>query len=227
MEKSQYKLCIEILRRLQGAGVLDDMLVIGSWCGQFYSNYFRAGYDPSIKTRDIDFLIPMPSNINAVSDVPKLVEDLGFVVDHRGAKGYIRLLHPELIIEFLVPEKGRGTDKPVLLPRLKINAQALRFLEILTQDTVKVSVGGVSLRLPHPANFAIHKLIISGRRQNKDKAAKDRASAVDILRALINKGESAYVKSVFKSFPKKWQKKVTAVLDAEQEMELMELLRQE
>lgn len=224
MEKSQYKLCVEILRRLHGAGVLDDMLVIGSWCGQFYSNYFRAGYNPSIKTRDIDFLIPMPSNIHAVSDVPKLLEDLGFVVDHRGAKGYIRLLHPDLIIEFLVPEKGRGADKPVRLPQLKINAQALRFLEILTQNTVEVSVDGVPLRLPHPANFALHKLIISGRRQNKDKAAKDRRAALDILRTLMSKGDAACVKDVFQTFPKKWQKKVLAVLDAEQEMELIEWL---
>jgi len=40
-----------------------------------------------------------------------MLKDLGFIEDfHR--KGLIRLNHPELIIEFLVPEKGRGRDTP-------------------------------------------------------------------------------------------------------------------
>jgi len=39
-------------------------------------------------------------------DLPKLFEDLGFIEDFKYPQGFSRLVHPELIIEFLVVEKG-------------------------------------------------------------------------------------------------------------------------
>ena len=54
MEKNQYKLCIEVLRRLNEIVVLANIIVIGSWCIPFYKEYFATTkYSPSIKTRDI------------------------------------------------------------------------------------------------------------------------------------------------------------------------------
>jgi len=58
-------------------------------------------------------------------DLPALLEDLGFILDHSFPEGYVKLIHPELIIEFLVPEIGRGTSKPYPLPELAMNAQRL------------------------------------------------------------------------------------------------------
>ena len=40
MEKNQYELCLEVLRRLNRAGVLNDIMLIGSWCLPFYREYF-------------------------------------------------------------------------------------------------------------------------------------------------------------------------------------------
>ncbi len=58
MEK-QYDLCLEVLRRLQKAGVLREVMIIGSWCIYFYRNYFSdIEYTSSIRTRDLDFLVP-------------------------------------------------------------------------------------------------------------------------------------------------------------------------
>lgn len=60
MEK-QYDLCLEVLRRLQKVGVLREVMIIGSWCIYFYRNYFSdIDYTSSIRTRDIDFLVPIP-----------------------------------------------------------------------------------------------------------------------------------------------------------------------
>ena len=52
----------------------------------------------------------------------------------------MKLDHPELILEFLVPERGKGIDKPYPLPRLGINATTLRFLNFLSCNTIKVKV---------------------------------------------------------------------------------------
>jgi hypothetical protein len=158
-------------------------------------------------------------------DVPGLLKDLGFVIGYRGTQGYMKLEHPDLVVEFLSPEKGRGTDKPVSLPQLKVNATALRFLNFLAEDTVKVKVADFHVFLPHPANFALHKLMISQRRQNEDKAAKDRIMALEILNALMRKGEAGKIKTVFGSVPSKWQKKILGVLVRGKEKEILEILQ--
>ena len=161
MAKSQYDLCVEVLRRLDKVAVLQDVVLVGSWCTLFYREFFGQGaYMASLKTRDMDLLIPRPSAVKAKVDVAELLRDLGFVVGFTGPEGYIRLEHPELIVEFLVPERGRASDKPYPLPKLGLNAQALRFLDFLAQDTITVRVEGVSVRLPHPGNFALHKLVV-------------------------------------------------------------------
>ena len=226
MEKKQYELCLEVLRRLSRVRVLNNIVLIGSWCIPFYKEYFaKAKYVPSIKTRDIDFLIPAPSRIKKKVDIPKLVKDLGFVIGFKGPQGYIRLEHPKLFIEFLVPEKGKGTDKPYPLPKLGVNAAALRFLNFLSDNTINVKVEDFYLTLPHPANFSLHKLIVFQRRIRKDKAIKDRNIAIRILKALINRGEGNIINEVFDSVPQKWQKKIVKGLVEAKEKEILDILR--
>ncbi len=59
MEKSQYDLWVEVLRRLDHAGVLKHIVLVGSWCTLLYREYFSSqAYIPSLKTRDVDLLIP-------------------------------------------------------------------------------------------------------------------------------------------------------------------------
>lgn len=226
MEKSQYDLCIEVLRRLNRAGVLSGTILIGSWCIPLYKEYFFKERNlPSIKTRDLDFLVPAPRKIQVHVDIPELLKGLGFVVDFSGSQGYIRLEHPELIIEFLVPEQGKGSDKPYPLPQLGLNAQALRFLDLLAQKTVQCNVEGIPVTLPHPANFSIQKLIVSQRRTKKEKMAKDKEAGVAILKVLIENGQRRRVKEVFDSLPQKWQKKIIKELEETRERELVEALR--
>lgn len=227
MEKKQYELCLEILRRFNKADILKHFILIGSWCVLFYKDYFESNDSikyTAIKTRDIDFLISAPSKIQVNVDIPALLQDLGFMVIFRGQKGYIQLDHPDLILEFLVPEKGRGTNKPYALPQLKVNAVALRFLNFLTDSTIKVKVENFFVAVPHPANFALHKLIIFQRRRNEDKAAKDRSSAVEILKALIEKGEAQTIVKIFASVPSKWQAKIIKGLEAAGEREILNIL---
>ena len=225
MEKKQYELCLEILRRFHKAGILDYLTLVGSWCAPFYKDYFHSSKGfTTLRTRDIDFLINAPNKIKEKVDIPLLLKDLGFVVSFQGDKGYIRLDHPDLMLEFLVPERGRGSDKPHPLPMLGLNATPLRFLDFLVQHTIEVEIEDFSITLPHPVYYGLHKLIISHRRKKEEKSMKDRQSAIDILNALIQKGEVASVKKVFDSMPKKWQSKIKSSLEKAQEPRLLELL---
>lgn len=118
MEKSQYKLCHEVLRRLDEAGVLKHLIIIGSWCIPLYKSYFAdTKYNLSLKTRDIDFLLPRPARIRTKVDLAELFKDLGFILGFKSEHGVMQLMHPDLMIELLVPELGRGTEKPVAMLR--------------------------------------------------------------------------------------------------------------
>lgn len=228
MEKKQSKLCLEILRRFNKSGILNDFILIGSWSAYFYNEYFTG--TPyldrvALKTRDIDFLIDNPAKIKHEVNIPELLRDLGFVIIYKGIKGYVKLEHPDLLLEFLVLERGRSIDKPFPLKKLGINAAALRFLNFLSFNTIKVKVEDFYVTLPHPANFALHKLIIFQRRAKADKAVKDKNTAIEILKALISKGESGIVRQVFNSIPRKWQNKIIRGLGEVEDREILSILQ--
>lgn len=226
MEKSQYELCIEVLRRLDKAGILKNVVLVGSWCTLFYKQFFgQTKYMVSLKTRDMDLLIPRPTAIKANVDVPELLKDLGFVVGFTGSKGYIRLEHPQLIVEFLVPEKGRPSDKPYSLPQLGLNAQPLRFLDFLGQHTITTTVEGLMIILPHPANFALHKLLVLTRRPTTEKQTKDKEAAIRILKALIDKSQAHLIRNVLHTMPRRWQGKVKKQLADFVEKKILDVLR--
>lgn len=208
MAATRYKLAGQILLRLHKAGLLSRVVLIGSWALYYYRYYFKTrDYLPSIRTRDMDFLVPVPPpRAAAPINMADILAGLGFVTGFRGEKGYMVFQHPELMIEFLVPERGRGWDKPFDLPCFGVNAQPLRYLDMLLKDIVVVHFIGISLRLPHPARFALHKLIVAGRRRSAPKAEKDRSEADKVLKALKSSGEWQSVEDCFGSLPKKWRR---------------------
>jgi hypothetical protein len=200
--EKRYALFLEVLRRFQTAGLLKELVLIGSWCQHFYRSYFTGmRYTPTIRTRDIDFLVPVPFRIKNKVDVEELLRDEGFVVTFSGGAGYMKLMHPELIVEFLVPEKGKGSDRPYPLPQLGMNAQPLRFLDYLLQNTIRIEAEGLKINVPHPAAFALHKLIISARRTKEEKLLKDRKEALAVLTALVRKGDEGEIKSMLDRMP--------------------------
>lgn len=225
MEK-RYALFLEVLRRFQAAGLLEELILVGSWCQHFYRSYFAGlRYTPTIRTRDIDFLVPVPFRIKHKVDVEELLRDEGFVVTFSGGAGYMKLMHPELIVEFLVPEKGKGSDKPYPLPQLSMNAQPLRFLDYLLQNTICIEAEGLKINVPHPAAFALHKLIVSARRTKKEKLLKDRKEALAVLTALVRKGDSGEIRKMFEKMPAGWRKRVLNVLTETDNVEIMRILK--
>jgi hypothetical protein len=197
--QKKYALLLKVLKYFQNAGILDEIILVGSWCMYFYKDYFSAEkYNPSIRTKDIDFLIPLPIKSKNKIDVIEILKPDGFVVTFSNS-GYMRLEHPEIMIDFLVPERGRGTDKPYPLPHLGVNAQALRFLDFLVKNIITLKSDNLWIKVPHPVAFGLHKLIISQRRKTEEKSLKERQEAITILKALVEKGESNKIGSSGKS----------------------------
>lgn len=227
MEKKKYDLCLEVLRRMKRQGILDKILLVGSWCVYLYQDYFKSRtFLPALRTRDVEFLFPIPLHLNQKTDLFKLLKDLGFVLDFKGEQGYIVFQHPDLILEFLVPARGRESSKPFPIEQLGINAQPLRFMDALARNPIQMLFNDVTVTLPHPIDFALHKLLIAGRRNKKDKAEKDRAQAVALLKALNIAGDFETVRTVYSEMPKKWRRTIRQELLALGEQQLIELIEE-
>lgn len=225
MEKKKYKLCIEVLRRFRKAGLLSHIIIIGSWSIYFYKYYFKSkSYSTFIRTTDIDFLIPTPFKFDKEVDLYQLIEDLGFLEEFKGEKGYIKLKHPDLTVEFLVPERGRGYNKPYEIPQLKINAQPLRYLDFLVENTVIVKFNNLNLKLPHPAVYVLHKFVIFKRRKKIDKSDRDIEGALRVFLELFKNNKQNEIKEFFSKMHKSWQKTVLKNLKSIGEFEIIDIL---
>lgn len=225
MEKKKYDLCLEVLRRMKKEGLLDKIMLVGSWCIVLYEDYFKGkSILPVIRTRDLEFLFPVPLDLDRKTDLYDLLKDLGFVLDYKGEQGYIIFQHPDLILEFLVPARGKESDKPFPLDQLGINAQALRFMDALARNPIQILFNDVTVTLPHPVDFALHKLLIAGRRKERTKAEKDRAQAIALLIALNDSGEIGTIRTVYDAMPKSWGKTIKRELLALGEEQLIELI---
>ena len=208
-------------------GILDHLIMVGSWCILLYQDYFKEkGNLPPIRTRDIEFLIPIPPKFDRIIDFYAIIKDLGFITEFKGNQGYLIFHHPELILEFLVPDRGRGRSKPYPVTQLGINAQALRFMDLLAQDTIRASFENIEVTLPHPANFSLQKLIIATRRKDRGKADKDRSQAIAVLKAIRKTGKFKSVIKLYRSIPKKWQQIVRQELIELEEHEILVLLEE-
>ncbi|MEI7543023.1 MAG: GSU2403 family nucleotidyltransferase fold protein [bacterium] len=225
MEKNQYELCLKILRRLKQARVLEKITLVGSWTMLFYEKYFiSTKYIANIRTRDIDFALQRRTVFAKKVNIPALIKDLGFITEFVGKEGYMRFIHPDLIIEFLVPEIGKGTDMPYTVSQLGINAQPLRYLSFLLDNTINVKFEELTIKLPHPAAYVLHKFIIFKRRLKKDKQDKDIGEALAIFKALVDNKNESKLKNIFTSMPLKWQKTIIKNLESINEIELAKFL---
>ena len=226
MEKKTFDLSLEVLKRFDEAKILKHFIVVGSWSVYFYKYYFNsAQYSTFIRTKDIDFLIPIPPKFHENVRLIDLLEDLGFIEEHKGSKGYIKLSHPDLTVEFLVPDRGKGLDKPYPIPQLSVNAMPLRYLDFLLDNTIMIEAEGVNIRVPHPAAYALHKFIIFKRRLNMDKHDRDIEGALRVFRELVRHGDISAIKRIFKKMHKKWQETILKNLGSINETEVLDILK--
>jgi hypothetical protein len=127
-----------------------------------------------------------PPVLNVLKEVDSSFRAVPHVVDGRrvtsySAKGGVR-------VDFLTPNRGGETGEPQALPALQTDAQPLRFLDYLIHEpepAVILHDAGIYVHVPSPARYAVHKLIISRRRQEgAAKRGKDVQQAEALLRVL-------------------------------------------
>jgi len=178
----------------------DGVELIGSWSFLLYQKHLGVRPLP-LRTQDVDFLLPWPYPARAAVDLSERLAVSGFRAA-RNPDGSHYFVHPELKLEFLVPERGRGEMGPRSIKALGLRAVSLRFMDMLLKDAIVIEEDGVSVRVPSPLNFALHKLIIAQRRVTRDKREKDVQQAVYVLTIL----DPAAFRGGLEALPGKWIK---------------------
>lgn len=223
--EEQSELVEKILRVLNEAELLNNLVFVGSWCIHFYRHYFQEKFLEPVRTTDIDIDVNLLLKAKNPVSIPDLLEPLDFEVKFAG-DNFIFLVHPALKIEFLSPEKGRNKDKPLKLPGFGITAQPLRFLELLEKEVITTDYKGLPVKVPHPVWFGIHKLIISQRRRSKKhnekvgilgKSHKDVIQALEVLAMVIRMGEEGKIIRAFESLTIKQKKLANGAIKEHQD----------
>jgi hypothetical protein len=121
------------------------------------------------------------------ADVPAALESLqmGFFpvprLSHKEPSTSYAIRGKTLRIDLLTPAR-RGITTPVFIRRLNAAAAPLKYLDYLIEEpinAVMISGNPCLVKVPQPARYALHKLIIS---QERDVTAADKKQK-DILQA--------------------------------------------
>jgi len=164
--EEKYSLLSKVLKELRDSGVLNDLILAGSWCQYYYRILFNMAPEiPLIRTTDIDFLIPTPQKIKKSLDVSKILNDIGFDNDFDYQTGLIKFVHPDLEIQFITPALVRGKDKPYEIKQFNINAEGLRYLTLLQDHKFQMTHEDITLWLPEPGAYILHKILVSQKRK--------------------------------------------------------------
>jgi hypothetical protein len=95
--------------------------------------------------------------------------------------------HGEFKVEFLTPLVGRDLGKKTVIRQFGVPAIPLRFLDYLierSQPALALGRRPMLVRVPSPARYAVHKLIVSRERRSPLKSQKDLEQSFDLQRAL-------------------------------------------
>lgn len=189
-----------IIRGFANAGVFRlGGVLVGTHAFVAIGNLLGVAWPSALQTRDVDLgafakriEIGMPQTPELMADRPSTIDALGM-----GFIPSLRLDPAEPPTSYVVPRKdwridlvttplGRDREAPVRIPRFKASAQPLEFMDYLlerTAESLVLSDDAVLVRVPLPARFGVHKLLVASNRDEGSaaKADKDRVQAFHLL----------------------------------------------
>jgi hypothetical protein len=191
---------IQVLERLAGAFQIGAVLV-GSHAFVVFGNMLGVRWkDAIVRTEDVDLAHDYRIAIALAADA----EPVSLTDALDGALPRFSVLNPtdpattlqvrgtEIQVDVLTPLIGKDREKPIPIPALGVAATPLRFLDYLIEETLPaVALGGSGalVNVPRPGRFALHKILVAGRRGAQlvgtGKATKDRVQAAALLRVLL------------------------------------------
>ncbi|NLD94969.1 MAG: hypothetical protein GX639_20125 [Fibrobacter sp.] len=208
MEK--FNLLLTILRDLQKEDILKHFVLVGSWCLEFYRHIYNNPIEiPATRTMDADILIPKQLPKSKKVHIVDIMEKNDFITEIEYMSGLYKFTHINLSVEFLTDPGSKPDEGIYAFKQLGITAQELRYMSIPLSYKLLINYDDISLFVPEPEAFTLHKLIVCGLRRNPDKAVKDTETAIAML-TYFN-GKDQHIKrlhEIYNDLHKGWRSKI-------------------
>lgn len=163
-------------------------LAYGNMLGLRWGDSLPQDIDLAHSVKNVSLALPATVEVKAHSAIESL--EMGFlpVAGLSGKSGatYLNPKEPEFRLDFLTVPHRKG-EEVYVHPRLNVPLQPLKFMEFSLeniQQTVLFDSGNaVLVSVPHPARYALHKLIVYGERESAfaAKSTKDLRQAASLL----------------------------------------------
>jgi hypothetical protein len=201
MHQEQEAAFWESIQTLDEVGILQHVMVIGSWAEYLFSDLFDTQYIPNIRTRDVDFFyrnISIP--VEKVPLISKLKEH-GFLYSEDPYTRVSRFYKEGLLeLEFLTRVLGSGAKGSNTIQALGIQSEGLRELNILYDFACEIERNGYKVIVPEPSAYVIQKIIANPNRVPANKKQKDIDAVKELLFHIQQSTEHMYkLKEVYDS----------------------------
>ncbi|MDO4437308.1 MAG: GSU2403 family nucleotidyltransferase fold protein [Coriobacteriaceae bacterium] len=179
MSTKQQESFSSILKLIEDAGCSRHVMVVGSWAEYLYRETgLLKGFDPNIRTLDVDFLVKNLRRPNPAASLSLLAKERGFIVDADYMDGTTKINDlAGLEVEFLICARGKGIEQ-TLRTNVGVTAQVMRHMELLVRHSVDVTYINHLVTVPAPEAYVVHKMVIN--KSRGVKAEKD-ARAIEAL----------------------------------------------
>lgn len=190
-----------VIRRLAEYGFFRaGGVLVGTHAFLSLGNMLGVRWVETSRTHDIDFAhagknlaVALPADIEVQTHTAIESLNMGFLpvsgLSTKAGATYLNPREPEFRLDFLTTPH-RGGEAPYEHPQLHITLQPLKFMEYslsqVQQAVVFCPEGAVVVNVPHPARFALHKLLVAGERVGSfaAKSSKDVQQAAALLSVL-------------------------------------------
>jgi hypothetical protein len=192
---------LRVIQRLAEYGFFKaGGVLVGTHAFLAYGNMLGVRWGDTSRTQDVDFAhagknlaIALPGNFELNTDAAVKSLEMGLLpisgLTSKAGASYLNPKEPEFRLDFLTT-LHRGGSKAFVHPQLGVTLQPLKFMEFSLEDVQQAVLfsgdQAVVASIPHPARYALHKLIVFGERTGTfaAKASKDLRQAGMLLARL-------------------------------------------
>lgn len=191
----------KVLSLLERTGVfLSGGVLVGTPAFRAIGNNLGVSWADDYRTKDLDiaadhrFPVALKNSTINISEL-LLSKEVGALevpaLNPKNPSTQYKLRNQQYIIDVLAPELGKPTGKPIFISQFNTYATPLRFLDYLLQEIEPAVMPygvGILVNVPNPARFALHKLVVSQRRNGVEqiKSQKDIKQASQVLKVLFD-----------------------------------------
>ena len=225
IDERQEKAFWDAIEVFSSTGALPHIMVIGSWAEYLYTYYFVDGYEPNVRTRDVDCFYPNIRKPEERIYITKAFSEYGFEYQEDTLTRVGRFIKENLLeISFLSRTVGAQQNGPRKIEAFQIYSEGIRDVNILEQYPMHIFAKGYEIVVPEPAVFIIQKLLAYPKRKPDYKKEKDIVAINELLPFVIESEQKERLFSIFDRLSDKEKKRILGICEERNIRVLIELL---